>query len=437
MNRHWRSLTILFFFTAQDANSDIRALLVQLANPETEWAAASRLQKLGTPAAAALAANLRQDGYVQGFHGNHSATMRALEKLGESAIPEIERMLPPASSSNPNDIRFLQTAIHALAAIGGESVPPILVRLGLTANDERVRETAFYGLILHRYSWEEKRPGRPWEVCLRYDIPRACPLNSETQRVEAALKPLLGSIRDRLALEPNERVRAAAARVLEEPIPEAAGANRTTEWKTLQTRRGEELIPQLVTAEPWQMNEWMTELAATDDPAVLPFMTAYFRHPRFDISRHRPNSAADGDGERRFVRLLLNLTSQGSLEARALLYECSDRIDLPVSITCSRMVALLDRQRGLERIHAGLGQSFKRYAAQTLVELGDARGIPAIIDLLAEDATREDGFRILRRYTQEDLPENAAAWQEWWRGAASTFAVNTKAARIDIDCCRR
>jgi hypothetical protein len=61
------------------APPDIEALILQLAVWETEWAAASRLQKLGAPAAAALVRHLRQDGFRDRDHGNHSTTMRARE----------------------------------------------------------------------------------------------------------------------------------------------------------------------------------------------------------------------------------------------------------------------------------------------------------------------------------------------------------------------
>jgi hypothetical protein len=80
----------------RNAPPNIQALILQLATPETEWSAASRLQKLGAPAAAALVAHLRQDGFRDRDHGNHSPTMRALEKIGDPAIPEIERSLTPA-----------------------------------------------------------------------------------------------------------------------------------------------------------------------------------------------------------------------------------------------------------------------------------------------------------------------------------------------------
>jgi hypothetical protein len=95
----------------RNAPPDIQGLILQLATPKTEWGAASRLQKLGAPAAAALVAHLRRDGFRDRDHGNHSPTMRALEKIGDPAIPEIERSLTPAllESTDPEDTRYVET----------------------------------------------------------------------------------------------------------------------------------------------------------------------------------------------------------------------------------------------------------------------------------------------------------------------------------------
>ena len=71
----------------RSAPPDIEALILELASWETEWSAASRLQKLGAPAAAALVQHLGQDGFRDRDHGNHSPTLRALEKIGSAAVP--------------------------------------------------------------------------------------------------------------------------------------------------------------------------------------------------------------------------------------------------------------------------------------------------------------------------------------------------------------
>ena len=85
----------------------------------------------------------------------------------------------------------------------------------------------------------------------------------------------------------------------------------------------ESLAPRMAAAEPWVLNEWMGTVETADDPAVLPFVTAYVRHPRFNITEVGPNTFAGGGGTPPVLVLLLNLASQGSSEARQLLEECS------------------------------------------------------------------------------------------------------------------
>jgi len=46
------------------------------------------------------------------------------------------------------------------------------------------------------------------------------------------------------------------------------------------------------------MNAWMGKLEDADDPAVFPFLAAYFRHPRFDISQVGVNTFSGAEGRR-------------------------------------------------------------------------------------------------------------------------------------------
>src|ERR1700716_3177010 len=89
------------------------------------------------------------------------------------------------------------------------------------------------------------------------------------------------------------------------------------------------------------------------------------------------------------------------------------------------------------------------WAAAALVQLGDAQGIPALIDVLdgPNQSAQSLAFFDLQRYTQEDLPYDAKAsaaarktaadeWRRWWRSSGTSFTVKTRAARIDLGCCR-
>jgi hypothetical protein len=608
------------------APADVQALVLQLATPEKEWDAASRLQKLGAPAAAALVAHLREDPIRDRDHGNHSPTMRALEKIGDPAVPEIERLLTDAllRSTNPDDGRCVETAILVLTSIGGSAAAPALIRVAVSAQDWQWREMAFGAVAWPAFDFARMRPGRPWEACLNRDSPYACPFGAEGPRVAAVVRPQLALVRAHLTQESNARVRVAAAQLLRlwgegasrragenellalaagpddayvqeyairalgllgvdaarnviktrttaasrnvrlaaaqalvrlnddgyvaitadlmKPAPAPAnprnrdrpevfdedfysrqwaisfaghshnlafvpglidllsdrtwnGAtttstvdarqvevrhtfgvdaltslrmltfqdfaadpqswrewwalNRNSDWRTQMTRFVAGVMPQLASAEPWVMNEWMARLEGADDPAVLPFLAAYFRHPRFNFSAVGPNTSSGGGGTPPAVVLLLNLASQGAGEARQLLYECGRTKDYPLAIECPMVVAVFDRQNAVERLRGLLSRPSDRYfAADALLQLGDSRGISALIEELDSDELRQVlALQDLQRYTQEDIPfdekaspeaRKAAAdqWRRWWRGARGHFMVKTRAARIDIDCCR-
>jgi hypothetical protein len=194
----------------------------------------------------------------------------------------------------------------------------------------------------------------------------------------------------------------------------------------------------------------VNELTDADDPAVIPLLAAYFRHPRFNFGQVGPNSFTGGGGPPDVLVLLLNLAAQGSNEARQILYECNDKSEYPLTIECPKIVAVFDRPRATTRLRTLLGGPLRYWAADALVQLGDARGIPALIDELEsrEESSRSLAFWDLQHYTQQDIPFDAKAsdearkaaaaeWRQWWQRAEGTFAVKTRAASIDLHCCRR
>jgi hypothetical protein len=108
-------------------------------------------------------------------------------------------------------------------------------------------------------------------------------------------------------------------------------------------------------------------------------------------------------------------------------------------------------QPSLRRSHSLESIDVIRYqAAETLVALGDVRGIPVLIEAVAAARSGLAAWganRTLRLYTQEDIdlasdatPDTRLAayeaWRRWWRDNSDRFVVNVGAARIDEDCCR-
>jgi hypothetical protein len=130
-----------------------------------------------------------------------------------------------------------------------------------------------------------------------------------------------------------------------------------------------------------------------------------------------------------------------------------------MSIDCPRTLALFDRRSADLRLKArqpgGLSPASAASAASllavALLRLGDAAGIPLLIDTLAAENQRSSttaGYthRTLQLYAQQDLPYTPTAaadvrqaqieqWRAWWRMAQPTFVVPLRAAAIDEDCC--
>lgn len=86
----------------------------------------------------------------------------------------------------------------------------------------------------------------------------------------------------------------------------------------------------------------------------------------------------------------------------------------------------------------------RRGVSDFLLRLGDARGIPALLDTLDDPAEPPPFFacRDLRIYTQQPLPcdpradagqrsREAAEWRAWWRAQQGSFRVPTFEAELD------
>lgn len=201
-------------------------------------------------------------------------------------------------------------------------------------------------------------------------------------------------------------------------------------------------LPQMPGAEPWVLNEWMDQLANTNSLTVLPFLRAYLNHPQLNTSSVGPNTFRGG-GEPPTVLLLLSaLARQGSEEARELLSSCLQAKDYGLRRNAPSVVLPLDRTAALDALVEHLKDpdpNAAADAARTLVQFGDARGIPKLIEALEANfpATRSLSFDTLKHYTQEDIPENAPAqWRQWWRANSNHFHVNVRGAQIDSEIFR-
>jgi hypothetical protein len=149
----------------------------------------------------------------------------------------------------------------------------------------------------------------------------------------------------------------------------------------------------------------------------------------------------------RIVTLLLDMTIRRVPGALQRLTECLDAADPQVRMFGALALSAFDRPRAVERlaIEAKAPEAWHRSrASEFLLPLGDKRGIPARLEVLASDqeAARMLACRDLRVYTQEPLPcdrasasdrsVNLSAWQVWWERAEPSFNVKTRQAELDL-----
>jgi HEAT repeat protein len=226
-------------------------------------------------------------------------------------------------------------------------------------------------------------------------------------------------------------------------------ANDGAGWESLLNQFVQRRLTQLPSAEAAVMNGWMGQLSEADSATVLPFIEQLLNHPRLHLSSVGPNEFSVGGGPPPVVLLLLELVHQGSSRARALLYQCSTSRDPTLRDVCPFAVAVFDRPAALDSLVRRLKDADSRTvskAAESLVQLGDARGIPTLIEnLMATDGLSAwANCLTLQRYTQEDIPCDREApvaarreiylkWREWWQGQRGNFTVKVKAAQIDAE----
>jgi hypothetical protein len=226
------------------------------------------------------------------------------------------------------------------------------------------------------------------------------------------------------------------------------------------------------TADPRVMNEWMARLQDAADPAALPVIAAYLRHPRLSPGPVGSVGLARVGGVRHpAVALLMGLVGQGSSNARQLLYTCMDAAMSPLaslSMDCTRGVASFDPARAAGRLtaHLTVRSSRRLEAAELLVQLGDVRGLPRSLTS-SSGRTQSPGLATswtwtnsgtswtrgarrahrapsvscasTRRRTSRTIRGSPAAvrlaaaneWRQWWGGVQNTFVLEARETRIE------
>jgi HEAT repeat protein len=225
-------------------------------------------------------------------------------------------------------------------------------------------------------------------------------------------------------------------------------ANAAGSWESFLAGFVQKQMAVMASAEPYAINGWIARVTEADHPAVLPLIAAYLNHPRLDTSMVGPNLWSSAD-EQPIVHVLLELADRRSDHARELLYDCLRARDHALRRACAFAIATFDRARALDWLGkqvVAAGDEEAASAAIALLQLGDPRGIPRLLDELSapDEGRRFDAFFALKHYTQEDIhfdPEapiaaraaSIAAWRRWWASQRGEFKVKVRAAKIDFE----
>jgi len=199
-----------------------------------------------------------------------------------------------------------------------------------------------------------------------------------------------------------------------------------------------------------QANRWIEALDAGDGATVLPLIDGYLRRADFDVTAGRSSGGSGPVGMYgpRIGTLLLGMGQRSVPGARDRLERCLDVRSPDVRIFGALALSAYDRRRAVEQLAKeanGREAWRRRRASEFLLQLGDKRGIPALLETLDSDqeAIRMFACRDLRVYSQQPLPcdaratvperaVNGAAWRVWWVANERTFRVRSWEATLDL-----
>jgi HEAT repeat protein len=203
----------------------------------------------------------------------------------------------------------------------------------------------------------------------------------------------------------------------------------------------------------WEANRLIEELGEISDPLILPLFREYLNRPDLNASATGPNSymGRGGDGPAAMygpliVTSLLRFAQLGQREGQSLLEDAMHAVDPAVRINAALAVGSYNRRAALDRLVHEMDlpdRGSRHRAADYLLLLDDARGIPVLIDRLEDsfEPTRHLACRDLRLYTQQPLPcdgklpaeeraESVKRWRSWW-STVSKFKPKGRQAALD------
>jgi HEAT repeats len=203
----------------------------------------------------------------------------------------------------------------------------------------------------------------------------------------------------------------------------------------------------------WEANRLIGDMDEISDPLILPLFREYLNRQDLNASLTGPNTytAGGGDGPAGMygpliITSLLRFAQLDQPEGQSLLEDAMQVVDPGVRIHAALAVGSYDRRAALDHLIQEMDSpdpGIRNRAADFLLLLDDARGIPALIDRLEDsfEPTRNQACRNLRLYTQQPLPcdgrlpaekrtENVKRWRSWL-GTVSKFEPRGRQAALD------
>jgi HEAT repeat protein len=289
---------------------------------------------------------------------------------------------------------------------------------------------------------------------VRMDAARFVALSGEISHV-ALLLPLLDDQAEWNGRPVAQVVGESLQRLTLEPLgPDAQAwrawfeANRDVSRATLVARRVKAHLAVVRQVPIEQATRWLDQFDGADGPALLPLLDEYLHRSDLDASMRGAGGGPIGMYGPRIVTLLLDMTLRGVPGAQQRLTACLNAAAPHVRMFGSLALSAFDRPRAIEDLAVEAKNPemwHRKQASEFLLQLGDKRGIPALLETLASDhqAARLLACRDLRVYTQQplscdarasasDRAVNLRAWQAWWERAEPTFRVKTREAELDL-----
>jgi HEAT repeat protein len=367
--------------------AEIDGLISRLDDPQQNWAASAKLQKLGEPATAALVAHLRQDPFADDYHGNHSPTMKVLEKIGEPSLPVLAAALTPPllQSGKTDDLQYVRSSILVMARINRGCAAESLIRIARSETNLNLRAEALDVLLgPEKYPGTLSRTSR-WEPC--FNASRApCPADPEDASMATILRTMQPEISTLLKEAPIPGIRLASALIL-------------ARWGAADFKnQGEDQLIALV----------MTEPLAVRKQAIQALGILQVR------------SSSD---------VLKKQIAGSNEELKRTIAEALFRLNVPgyFVVVCELMSS---RQ-----------EDTRRWSIHLARESHNLSFVPCLIDRLQDTGwngtttttqsaghgetvlrhtLKEDALEALARLTFQNLGPNAESWRRWWEANRTT-----------------